>query len=390
MPKFTRRIKKGNKKNKTYKKGGAMVDARGSVSSFSKPRGGKPIDGEPREGILDMDANKMSEPRDSEPRDSEPRDSEPRDSEPREGILDMAANKMGEAASVVLDKAQDIGLKALGLEKIDKSDKSIEDDGSNIDKNNEADASSGIISGVSNIVDKTTTALIDNVNEVLDSELVSESVQNAAKETAEITGKLAENFNDAMNEPEVREEVKEAINNMADVGSVVIKASEKPFQEAAIVGVQSGTKALSAATAGIVKVGTDMMAAVPGVGAVVEVGKMLNDGSKAASAIVEAGSEAVSIASDAFVETSENVKEGLKELEEKKKMTEEISNRTTKSIDNFVKPPFNNLPQAAIPQLKEKNVKPPFNNLLQAAGRSKTKRTFFKHNAKSKRVRFAI
>jgi ABC-type transporter Mla subunit MlaD len=111
-----------------------------------------------------------------------------------------------------------------------------------------------------------------------------------------------------------------------------------------------------------------MMAAVPGLGAVIEIGKMLNDGSKAASAVVEAGSEAVETASDAFVETTENVKQGLQELDEKKKMAEQISNRTTKSINDFENP----LPATA-----------------QAAGGRKTKRRLFKRKAKSKRVRFA-
>jgi len=109
------------------------------------------------------------------------------------------------------------------------------------------------------------------------------------------------------------------------------------------------------------------MAAVPGVGAVIEVGKMLNDGTKAASAVVEAGSEAVEAASDAFIETKENVEQGLKELEEKKKLAEQISNRTTKSIDNFENPIS-----------------------TQMVGGRKTRRRLFKRKAKSKRVRFAI
>ena len=108
------------------------------------------------------------------------------------------------------------------------------------------------------------------------------------------------------------------------------------------------------------------MAAVPYIGSIIEVGKMLNDGSKAASTVVEAGSEAVEAASDAFIETKENIEEGLKVLEEKKKLGDEISSRTDKSIKEFEDP-----------------VK------TQDGGR-KTRRRLFKHKAKSKRVRFAM
>jgi hypothetical protein len=63
------------------------------------------------------------------------------------------------------------------------------------------------------------------------------------------------------------------------------------------------------------------------------------------------------------------VKQGLKELEEKKKMGDQISNRTTKSINNFENP---------------------LSSTTQSAGGRKTKRRLFKRKAKSKRVRFAI
>ena len=62
----------------------------------------------------------------------------------------------------------------------------------------------------------------------------------------------------------------------------------------------------------------------------------------------------------------ENIEEGLKVLEEKKKLGDEISSRTDKSIKEFEDP-----------------VK------TQDGGR-KTRRRLFKRKAKSKRVRFAM
>lgn len=309
MPKFTRRIRR-NRKNRTFKSGG--------------------------DGI----------------------------GEERKGILDIASDKISDATYVIADKAEDIALNALGLERKNEVNPSTHMVGENIEN-----TASNVVTNVGNALDKTSIGVLDNINEVLGSQVVSEGVKQAAKETAEITGKLAETFNTAMDNPIVKEQVERAIEHASEIGEVFVKSSEKPLQEAAKVGVEAGTKALGAASAGIVKVGTDMMAAVPGVGAIIEVGKILNDGSKAASAVVEAGTEAISTASDAFVETNENVKQGLKELEEKKKMAEQIANRTTKSINQFENP---------IPSTKS------------MVGGRKTKRRLFKRKAKSKRVKFAI
>ena len=323
MPKFTRCIKK-NRKNRTFK----------SESKFGKTGGDNP-------------------------------------NEERQGIIDIVGSKIGDAAAGILDKAKDIGLNALGLEEIDKSAQDNQTT-QKVDENIEkiSDAASGVISDVGNVVDKTSAALVDNINEVLGSEAVSEGVKEAAEETAEITGKLAETFNDAMDDPVVKAEVEEAIENAGEVATVVAKAAEEPIKEVARVSVEAGTDALGAASAGFIKVGTDMLAAIPGVGGIIELGKMINDSSKAASAVVEAGSEAVETASDAFLETSEKVKEGLKELEEKKKEAEQISNRTTKSINQFENP---------------------LTTTTQSAGaRRRTRRRLFKRKAKSKRVRFAM
>lgn len=329
MPsKFTRRVKK-IRKNKTFKRGGATEKVTNDKVTND-------------------------------------------DKEERKGIFDMIGDKISDAASSAVTMATDAGLEVVGLERVDKEDKPEENEtAKKVDENLEkvGEAASGVISDVENVVDKTSAAVIDNVNDVLGSDAVNKSVEEAGKETAAITGALAENFNDAMDDPVVKKEVEEAIENAGEVGAVVAKAAAEPLKEAAKVSVQAGTEALGAASSGVIKVGTDMMAAVPYLGGIIEIGKMINDGSKAASAVVEAGSEAVEVASDAFIDTKENVEKGLKELEEKKKMADEISNRTTKSINEFEKP---------------------LESTIQSAGRRRTRRRLTKRKAKSKRVTFAI
>jgi hypothetical protein len=317
MSKLTRRFKK-NKKNKTIKKGGAVKE--------------------------------------------------------REGVLDMIGDKINDIASSAATKVADATLKIAGLERIDKSVKEeidAEKDTEKIDENIEkiGDAASSTLSNVQNIADKTGSAIIQGVNEVLGSDAAKETTKQAAEDTAEIVKESAEVFNKALDDPEVKAEVEKAIENAGEVGEVVMKAAEKPLEKAIDVAANSAQKATSATVSGAIKVGTDALGAVPFWGAIIDFGKMLNDGTRAASAAVEAGSEAVEVASDAFIQTKENIAEGLKELEEKKKMAEEISNRTTKSINNFEKP---------------------ITTQKTGGGTYKTRRKFLKHKAKSKRVKFAI
>lgn len=304
MSKFTRRFKK-NKQNKTFKRGGAADE--------------------------------------------------------RQGIFDLLGDKISNIASSAAKTVADASLKIAGLERIDKN---IQVDG-NLEKN--VDGASEILSNVENIADKTGAVIIDNFNDFLGSNAIKQTTAQSAKDTAEIVKESAEVFNEALNDPVVKAELEEAVEKAGEVGAVLVKAAEKPFEEVVDVAAKAIPKATGAALSGAIKVGTDAMAAVPGVGAVIEVGKMLNDGTKAASAVVEAGSEAVEAASDAFVETKANVERGLKELEEKKKLAEQISNRTTRSIDNFENPIS-----------------------TQIVGGRKTRRRLFKRKAKSKRVRFAI
>lgn len=334
MSKLTRRFKK-NKKNRTIKRGGQSPDAKVKSEEIKVP----------------------------EVKDE------------RQGVFDIIGNKISNVASSAATTVGDLGLRFVGLERIEKADeedKPPEKVDENLEKVNEGiekigDTASGILNTVENVADKTGAVILDNVNEVLGSDAVNETTEQVAENTAEIVQENLEVFNDALNNPEVKAEVEETIEHIGDVGAVVVEAAEKPIEKAVDVASNALVKATGATLAGIIKIGTDVASAVPGVGAVIEVGKMLNDGSKAASAVVEAGSEAVEVASDAFIETKEGIEKGLEVLEENKKTAEEISNRTTKSIDDFENPV----------------------STITKGGR-KTRRRLFKRKAKSKRVRFSI
>jgi hypothetical protein len=276
----------------------------------------------------------------------------------------MIGNKISDATSSAVTSVTDAGLKIAGLERISEDEKKEETTTSIA--SDVSETASNIASNVSNVADKCSAALIDNVNEVLGSDTVKETAEQAAEDTAAITTELLDNFNKALDNPEVKEEVKEALDNAGEVASVAVDALEKPLGKAVDVTAEAAQKATSAAVSGAIKVGTDAMAAVPFWGAIIDLGKMINDGSRAASAVVEAGSEAVEVASDTFIETKDNFEKGLKELDEKKKMSQQISNRTTDSINQFENP-----------------------NILSKGG-NKTRRKLLKRKFKSKRVKFSI
>ena len=173
----------------------------------------------------------------------------------------------------------------------------------------------------------------------------------------------------------MKEEAKQALDNASDYAEIFVKAMDEPIDGAIDELNKAGTKVASAAASGAVKVATDALGAVPGVGAIIDIGKMANDTGKALS------------------EISENVDQGLDTLDEQKKAAARIANRTNESINQFQNPlnsvqnslnsaqnSLNNKVQGSLNNLKPKGV----------LSGGKTRRKQFKRNVKSKRVRFAI
>jgi glycine cleavage system H lipoate-binding protein len=234
----------------------------------------------------------------------------------------------------------------------------------------------GLISTVSevgkdvvNVADKVSGAVIENVNEVLGSPKLNIGVTNALENTKDIIEDKMEILNKITNDPKFEKIAEKSIDKIAKYSDIAVDAMEKPLDKAIDKLNESGTKAISGALSGAVKVGTDVMAAVPGAGAIVEAGKIINDLSKATGSVVEAGTEAATTVSDLVKETSQAFKEGMKELENKKKEASDISDRTSKSIEQFVYPTIIK---------KEKNIK-----------KGGTKRRL-KYKGTKKRVRFAV
>lgn len=331
MKKYTKRFKK-NKFNKTFKKGG----------NNSKTN-------------LNSNKNDNNDNNDK-----------------NEGIVDYVSDKVMDSLSAVATTAEDAALKVAGLERINKSDDNEEQNKINEKINEISNTTSGLTNEIKNVANNASATVIENVNEVLGSDIVKENLRNAAEDTANIIKDNAEVINEALNDPEVKQEVKEAIENVSEYANIGIEAMKEPFNK----GVNQLTETINEVSPKLVKAGINTINAaaeeIPVIGTVYSLLNIVNNASKAASASVEAGSEMVETVSDAFMETKKNYEEGMKMLEENKKISDEISSRTNKSIKEFESP-------------LEK-----FRNTGQAAGAHKTRRRLMKRKGKSKRVRFAF
>jgi hypothetical protein len=308
---------------------------------------------------------------------------------PSEGIFTLLGNKIKGLATGAVGYVEDKGLRLVGLQKIDNGETPpVNAETAKIDNqlNAAGEAASGLLTSVKEIAgsavdaakgiadstvdaaNKVAAAGVEQVNDVLESPVVENSVSEAATETADIVEKSLDEFNEKLSDPKIKEEAAEALNNVADYAEIGVKALDKPLNAAVDQLSEAGTKAATGLGVGTVNVITSMMSAVPGLGAVIGLGKIANAASSAAGNMTEAFSDATATVGELVAATGDNLTDGVKELEEKKREALKISNRTNESINKFNSP----LPSVA------------------PVGGGKTRRNLIKGRGKSKRVRFAI
>lgn len=165
---------------------------------------------------------------------------------------------------------------------------------------------------VADILNKGLGLVLNQVNTVLSSSGVQTSVDVEAARATELVTDIFSRVAEKLHDPKLQEQARLAGDELAVYAEILVEAMREPLAELVGVLSQSGLKATSAITVGIIKVVTDAMAAVPGLGAVMEVGKIANDVSKAVGDAAEAGSNATTAASKALFDVTENVKQGIK------------------------------------------------------------------------------
>lgn len=117
------------------------------------------------------------------------------------------------------------------------------------------------------------------------------------------TTNLAHTLNQSLSNPQIKNELETSMKNLGELAGVAVDSLKEPAHKAINIAKDEIEEATSEATSGAIKVGTDMMAAIPFWGAIVELGKIVNDGSKAFGSVVEAGTNISKAVSDAVNET---------------------------------------------------------------------------------------
>jgi hypothetical protein len=335
-----------------------------------------------------------------------------------EGVIDIIGNKLSGYTGRIINYGKEKGLRLLGLQTIKPSDVEANvaaAESQKIDEtlNQATEGISKIGSDVVNVADKASAAIIENINDVLQSPEVGKSVSEAAGDIAETGTKLLSEFNKVANTPEFKQQTKVAIDNAAEIAEIAIQAADKPITEAVDVLNEAGEKAVAGVASGAVKAATDVAAAVPFYGSIIDMGKMVNDVTAAAQDVVEASTTATEAVSKAVKETSENINEGLEKLEAAKQKVDNLSG----SI-----PSTPQMPQMpSVPKINSQNIQKQMvqqaagglkkinNEKYQVAGRiidsinefkdpinfsiikgGKTKKHHVKSKGKSKRVRFNL
>jgi hypothetical protein len=297
----------------------------------------------------------------------------------REGIVDKIQNKIGsvikKTGSVVLDRVANFA----GYQPIVSHNNMAEkvQDNTNVIGNIVTDTVSNAVDNLTNNVTNTASSAIENVNEVLAAPEVQETIAEAAENTKEVAGVLLEKINEPFEDPMFKKELQEAAENVSEGAEIILKAADKPIDMAIEKVEDSLTKMGEAVGSSAIKITTDVLATLPPpIGTVVDIARMINDSTRAASSIVESGSKVVEAGSDLVIDTIDNIKEETEKMALMKNMMKEksqIENRINDSVGNFQNP---------VPQY---------------GGKKMTRRRLFKKNKlrnigkhKSKRVRFAF
>lgn len=259
----------------------------------------------------------------------------------QEGVFGIVGDKVSDVAKDVTDYAKTKALRLVGLEPIQENNETANEPNNEANTkpsqlSNELSAGISKVSGdLVKVADQTSSAIIQNINDVLKTPEVNETVAEAGKETTEIAKKLLNTFNASANNPEFKRDFINATNNLADYATIVTESMDEPINQSIDMLHDAGVKAVSGLASGAVRVIGDAAGAVPYVGAVVDIGKAVNDGSKAIGSVIESGTEAVQAASLVVEKTSESIKKKLQMLEEKKKQAQQIMDRTNNSINQF-------------------------------------------------------
>lgn len=176
-------------------------------------------------------------------------------------------------------------------------------------------------------------AALHEVNQAADSPDLTHSIEAAAKETATIAEKALHTFNAALSTDGMKTETKRALDNAAQYTEMALTSMDEPIDLALDKLNEAGSKAASSMAKGAVKVGSSVLSAIPGVGAVMALGNIADNVAHTAEQVTESVADAV----DAVTEV-------VHTLREKQLQAQQTLQETQQSIQAFQKQSYS-LPQ---------------------------------------------
>ena len=234
-----------------------------------------------------------------------------------EGLFGLISPKLSTYASNITNFAKEKGLRLIGLQSIPPDD--------------EAAAAAAAAAAD----EKPLSA--EDAHRLKEFKTIENAIGNIVSDTVKSTSNVLRDVNAKISTPEFKKEAEFALDNAAEIATMGVRAFEQPLNESIDVLSESGEKLVAGVSSGAIKVMTDVAAAVPYVGTVVELGKIANDASATIADVMDATSSATKAVSTVIQKTNSNFEQNMNELKAAKEM--KAASLPTMSLPTMPKPP---------------------------------------------------
>ncbi len=215
--------------------------------------------------------------------------------------------------SSILDFAKQKALRIIGLQPIPRH---------NLDTNH-------------NIDDTGANPIIQRLNDSLQSPNTQQAVAGTAQETAAIAERLLTQFNQTLSTPAMKQQTSNTLHNVGEYSKIVVDALDEPLDHAIDKLSDAGARAASGIAQGAVKVASSAVTAIPGVGAVVALGRIANDVADTAANLAHSAKSSAATLAELTADTNTNVRKQLQSLQMKQRERQAIVDRTQHAISAF-------------------------------------------------------
>ena len=241
--------------------------------------------------------------------------------EPHQGPFGYVANLAKGAVTGAASKAAGFIANRLGYAKIEQPLEPQEPQ--------EPSLISNLASGVGKKINQVGSVLVDSLNESVENSGITETIPEAIGKTVDIAKDVLEKTSEKLEDPQFQEDLKIAASNIADKASIVLDAADKPLNKLVDKSMEIGEKLGEKMASSAVKIGLDTAGMIPGIGEVIEGVRVADDIAKAGFAVADAGAQSIKMSADTVTET-------LNAIQEKINQAENVLDRTSGSVTDFV------------------------------------------------------